>query len=217
MKTRADPANFKKPRKWYNYWPLLIIVVETVLNTDWVITPVLMKRGIFFDLALFSINWDLSWILPELSHFGVFVWISIISVPTSLGWYWLWRWIGGLIVETAKEREAVQEAIGLWAKIIAALKRGGIIELAKEWFISTFKWATDDNNRWLNYLRRGGYTALFIISALPVSGGRLVATIFCLSADPIKGLTLLILGETLKNIFIIYGFWNLIFWLFSKI
>ena len=214
MKTRAGPEEPKK-RKWYSYWPLLIMVAEVILNTDWVITPMLIKRGVFFNFPIFPINWDLSWFIPKLTYFEVFLWVSIISIPTSLGWYWLWGWLGILIIETAKEKEAVQEAVTLWKKIVLVLEKGDILELAKDWFVSTFTWATDDNNRWLKYLRRGGYTALFIVSALPISGGRLVATIFCRSTDPKKGLTLMILGETVKNAIMVYGFWNLIFWLFS--
>lgn len=170
----------------------------------------------FFDIPIVPINWDLSWLIPQLSYFEVFVWISIISVPTTLGWYWLWGWLGRLILETAKKRETVQEAMSLWKKILSALEQGNLLGLIEDWFISSFNWATDNNNWWLKYLRRGGYTALFIVSALPVSGGRLVATIFCRTADPVKGLTLLIFGETIKNAFMVYGFWNLVFWIFSK-
>lgn len=215
MKTRDEPE-FKKKRKWYEYWPLLVIVVETVLNTDWVVIPILIKRGIFFDISFFQVSWDWSRLIPELSNFGVFVWVSIISIVTSLGWYWLWGWLARVIIETAREKESVREAMGLSRKIVSALKKGGLTELAKEWFVDTFNWATDNNNRWLKLLRKGGYAVLFLISALPISGGRLVATIFCRSADPVKGLTLLVLGETVKNAFMVYGFWNLVFWVFSK-
>lgn len=214
MKARAEPKECKK-RKWYSYWPFLIIVVEIVFNIDWIITPILIKRGMFFNFPIFPIHWDLSWLIPKLSYFEVFIWISSLSVPTTLGWYWLWGWLGDLIVETAKTKEAFLEAVTIWKKIIIALERGDILELVRDWFVDTFNWATDNNNKWLKYLRRGGYTALFIISALPVSGGRLVATIFCRSIDTKKGLTILILGETLKNAIMVYGFWNLIFWMLS--
>lgn len=217
MKNDEGLIEPEKPLRWYNYWPLFVIAVEVILNTDLVVTPILIKRGIFFNFPLFPISWDLSWLIPQLSNFAVFLWIDIISVPTSLGWYWLWGWIGKVIVKTAKEKEAVKEALSLYRKILLSLKRGGLIELIKEWFVDTFNWATDNNNRWLKYLRRGGYVALFIISALPVSGGRLVATIFCRSIDSRKGLVVLILGETLKNAFMVYGFWNLVFWIFSKL
>ena len=223
MKSDEEPVTpenpLKKPKKlkWYNYWPTLVIAVEIILNTDYVIAPILMKRGIFFNIPFFPINLDLSWLLPEISHFMVFIWISLISIPTSLGWYWLWGWIGKVIIKTAKDKEAVKEAVSLYRKIFSALKKGGFIELVKDWFVGTFNWATSDDNRYLKYLRRSGYLALVTVSAMPVSGGRLVATIFCRSINSKKGLWFMILGETIKNAFIVYGFWKLVFWIFSKL
>lgn len=208
-------AGHEDSRRWYQYWPLLLIAIETILNTDWVITPILMKRGLFFDIPFIPISWDLTWLIPELGNFKVFLIICMISVPTTLAWYWLWGWMARVILETAKEKESVKEALSLVMSMIEALKRGGLIELVKDWFISTFNWATDNDNRWLKYLRRGGYTALFVVSALPVSGARLVATIFCRSVNSRKGMVILIAGESVKNALIVYGFWNLIFWLFS--
>lgn len=206
----------KVSRKWYEYWPVLIIAIEIILNTDWVVTPILIKRGVFFNFPIFPISWDLSQLIPELSNFQVFVLISFVSIATSLGWYWLWGWLARIIIETAKEKESVQEAMTLWNKVVLVLKRGGLIELVKKWFISTFNWATNNDNWWLKYLKRGGFMALVVVSAIPVSGGRLVATIFCRSINSKKGLWFMILGETIKNAFIVYGFWNLVFWIFSK-
>ncbi len=217
LKNDEEPVEPDRPLKWYNYWPLLVIAVEILLNTDYVVVPILMKRGIFFNFPIFSFNWDLRWLLPELSNFEVFIWISLISIPTSLGWYWLWGWIGKVIIKTAKEKEAVKEAVSLYRKIALALKRGGFVELTKDWFVETFNWASSDDNRYLKYLKRGGYLALVIVSAIPISGGRLVATIFCRSINSRKGLWFMIMGETIKNAFIVYGFWNLIFWGFAKL
>ena len=138
-KSRDEPSlEPKKPRRWYNYWPLLLLLAETVLNTDWVITPILMKRGIFFNIPFIPIHWDLSWIIPRLSRFDIFICISIFSIPTTLGWYWLWGWIGRLIIETVVRKESVQEAMGIIRKTVITLKRGGVIELIRVWFIDTF-------------------------------------------------------------------------------
>ena len=216
MKQRAGPKE-EKPRKWYDYWPFLIALMEIVLNVDWVVIPILVKRGVFLNILFLHINWDMSGTIPELSSFGILGIVCSISIVTCFGWYWFWGWLGKFIIQTARKREAIKEAIALGMKIELDLERRGYIDLVKNWFVHTFDWATGEDNRYLKYLRRGGYSALLIVSALPVSGARIVATIFSRSLERRKALAILAAGDSIKNAIMVLGFWNLIFWIFSRL
>lgn len=203
-----------KTRRWYNYWPFLIAIFEIIFNIDWVVIPILVKRGMFFDIPVFPIVWDLSSIIPALSSFEVFFIAAILSALTTIVWYWFWGWLGKLIVEIVKKKEAIIEAFKLGQQIKSDPKAMVYIKKSRNILVKTFNWATDKNNWYLRLLKSGGYLALLILSSLPISGPRIVATIFCRTL-PKKSLIVLISGDTIKTAIMVYGFWNFMFWFFS--
>ena len=150
----------------------------------------------------------------NMSQFRIFLLSFFILIVSDITWYWFWGWLGRLIVDIAKEKESVKEAIKLGKQINSDPKVRVYIKKVRDWFIQTFDWATNEENEFLKYLRSGGYVALYFLSAAPISGARVVATIFCRPL-PNKALIILILGDTTKTAIMIFGFWNLIFWLFS--
>jgi len=210
--TEASRPNVKYPKHWYNYWPLLVAMIVAIINVDGVVIPSLHLRW----LSILSLKVvDLSYIIPELSLLQIFICVVMISVPGNIFWYWLWGWLGKLIFELIKKQKTVQEGIELGKEIESAihpvLKKKRFVDRTKEYLTETFKWATDEDNKYLKRLKRGGYATLFLMSASPEPGGRVVATIFSRSFDSKKGLVSLILGDTFKNFYMVFGFWNLVF------
>ena len=206
MKTEGESV-----KRWYNYWPLLIAAIVGALNIDAVIIPSLNLR--WLSILGFKIV-NLSHIIPELSLAQIFILTVAVSIPGNIVWYWFWGWLGKLIFEWIKSQRSVQEGIKLGKEIEfvikPVLKKKGFLDRIKDTLTEKFKWATDEDNKYLKRLKRGGYVALFLMSASPEPGGRVVATIFSRSFDSKKGLVSLVLGDTFKNFYMVFGFWNLV-------
>jgi len=198
-------------RKWQDYWPFLIAAIFGILNVDGVVIPSLSSR--YFSILGFQI-FDLTSVIPELSLLGIFLITIVISIPGNLFWYWFWGWLGKFIFELTKKQKSVQEGIELGKEIELAiqplLKRRGFIGRINDYLTETFKWATDENNKFLKRLKKGGYASVFLMAASPEPGGRVAATIFSRTFNSKKGLVSLILGDTLKNAYMVFGFWNLV-------
>lgn len=206
MKTEDESV-----KRWYNYWPFLVAVILTALNVDGVVIPTLRLR--WLSVIGFKIV-DLSHIIPELSLLQIFICVVVVSIAGNVGWYWFWGWLGKLIFELVKKQKAVQEGIELGKEIQSAiqpvLKKRGLVNWAKKYLTEYFNWLTDEDNKYLKILKRGGYIAVFCMSASPEPGGRVAATIFSRTFDSKKGLVSLLLGDTFKNFYMVFGFWNLV-------
>ncbi len=205
-------------RMWRNYWPFLVAVIIGTLNIDAVVIPSLNIR--WLSILGFKIV-NLSNIIPELSLFRIFIITVLVSVPGNIFWFWFWGWLGKLILELIKKQKDVQEGIKLVEEgielgkeiepeIQQVLNRRGFIDWAKEYLTEKIKWATDEDNKYLKRLKKGGYVVLFLMSASPEPGGRVVATIFSRTFDSKKGLISLIFGDTFKNFYMVFGFWNFV-------
>jgi hypothetical protein len=205
-------------KRWYNYWPFLVAVFIGTLNIDAVLIPSLNLR--WLSILGFKIV-DLSNIIPELSLLQIFICVIAVSIPGNIFWYWFWGWLGKFIFELIKKQKDIKEGIELVEEgielgkevepeIQPVLNKRGFVDWAKEYLTEKIKWATDQDNKYLKRLKRGGYAVLFLMSASPEPGGRVVATIFSRSFDSKKGLLSLILGDTVKNFYMVFGFWNLV-------
>lgn len=200
----------KSEKRWHNYWPLMVALIIALFNVDGVIIPSFQLR--WLSILGFKIL-DLSHIIPELSLWQIFVCVVAISVPGNIFWYWFWGWLGSFVFQLVKKQKTVQEGIELGREIESViepvLKKQGFIDKATKFITEKFKWATDENNKYLRRLKRGGCVMLFLMSASPEPGGRVVATIFSRSFDSKKGLISLLLGDTFKNFYMVFGFWNM--------
>ena len=198
-------------KRWYNYWPFLVALIVSIINVDGVVIPSLNLR----HFSVFGFNiFDLSHIIPELSLLQIFLLTVAVSVPGNIFWYWFWGWLCKFIFGLVKGQKSVKEGIELGKEIEFAikpvLKKKGLVDRVKEYLAETFNWATDENNKLLKRLKRGGYATIFFMSATPEPGGRVVATIFSRTFDSKRGLISLILGDTFKNFYMVFGFWNLL-------
>ncbi len=215
MKTEKEPV-----KHWYNYWPFLVASIVLILNVDYGVIPTLQSRYLyFFGLWLC----DLSFIIPKLSLVEVFIIVSFFSIAGTLFWYWLLGWLGRSIVQAAyrqkiiqEGQKIVQEGVELGKKvdseIIPVLNREGYLDRLKNYVVRTIKWATADDNKFLKRIKKFGYFAIFGLAASPEFGSRFVATIISRSYGRSRslGLACLLLGETFKNFYMVFGFWNLV-------
>jgi len=205
-------------KHWYHYWPFLVAVFIGIFNVDGVVIPSLNLR--WLSILGFKIV-NLSYFIPELSIFQIFVLTVAVSVPGNVFWYWFWGWLGKLIFELVKKQKKIGEGIELIEEgielrkeiepvIQSVLKKKGFIDRIKKYFAETYNWSIDPNNKYVKRLKRGGYVTLFFMSASPEPGGRVAATILSRTFDSKKGLVSLLLGDTFKNFYMVFGFWNLV-------
>lgn len=220
LKTNRAYVEVLRPagRMWYNYWPFLIATIIILLNVDGVVIPSLHLR--WLSILGFRIL-DLSHVIPVMSLSQIFLCVIAVSIPGNIFWFWFWGWFGKLVLGLIKNQKKVKEGIELFTEgielrkeiepvIQPVLEKKGFLERIREYLTGTFNWATNENNKYLKRLKRGGYTTLFIMAASPEPGGRLAATVLSRTFDSKKGLLSLLFGDTFKNFYMVFGFWNLV-------
>lgn len=164
--------------RWH--WQYLIGILIFILNVDLVLVPLLKFK--------FGINgWSLFWIILILANMEMY------------GWYWFWGWwkhgvFSNFFAKRLQDKR-VQEVLELGKDIRHTLTLTGQWQKAKDFFFNVFAWATDDGNRFLKRIKRGGYPVLFFMAVEPLPGGRTVGVVFCGMINWRGGLLALMLGN----------------------
>lgn len=207
-------------KSWLEFWwPLvwrLIILVITIapLNIDLVVIPSLTNGGVHLLFWTFK----LPSIFPKFSPLEVFLIASGMSIlftlyfyHTFLGWFfggYSKNILSKIADSKLADQEPIKEGVQLWEKIPRWVKKE-----IKNYCVTLKDWATSEDNKIIKWLRRGGYPAIFVFSAIPEPGLRTATTIFAKSLNTRTALIMVLLGETIKNA-VVLGLWNFAFWIF---
>jgi len=171
-------------------WPFLPSIIVMFLNIDFVVIPFLKNKGLNI--------WELFF-------------ISSFLATLELGyWYWFWGWL----IKTIKTVGPIKDSIAFGKEIGRDLKRQGLLERIKEFFLKKYSWATDHNNRVLKWIRRGGHISLILAGVMPEPGTRTIGVIFCRTLKSKLGFVSLSFGNVL-HIGYMVGLWEFIFRLFK--
>ncbi len=178
--------------RWH--WQYLGVLVLAIFNIDLVLIPILKKLGVS--------GMNLFWI-------GSF-WATI----ELLCRYWFWIWFRKVVIpETASQKiaesEYLQEGIELGTELKSHLQQHGYLQKLENYFIKTYSKATDENNRIVKWIRRGGHTAMLLLGIDPYPGGRTIGVIFCGIFGWRKHLYALAIGNIIHIAYIV-GAWNMI-------
>lgn len=194
-------------KKWFKLWPFVVAGLTSIVHTDGVVIPTLHTRylsvlGIrFFDLGSF---------IPELTIYEIYFIAAATSALENLYSYWFWGWLARSVIDFAAKQKQVKEGIKLGKEIEHVLERKGYIDKIRDYAIRTFRWATDEKNKVMRRLKRGGYVSLFFLSATPEPVVKVVAIIFARSLSTTKALLLLLLGDLVRTAIMVFGFWDLV-------
>lgn len=178
--------------KWH--WQYAGVIALYILNVDWIIMPKLKFWG--------------------LGGWWLFVVTSILAVLELYFGYLFWDWFRRVAVQS----EMVQGAIEVGAEINWELKKTGFWHKFKDkpiaYFFVTFKKATDENSRFMKWLKRGGNLGMFICGINPEPGTRTIGAIFCGTTGWKNGLYPLALGNIFRVAYMV-GLWEAIFKIFD--
>lgn len=178
------------------------------LNIDIVVIPSLTNGGVHILFWTFK----LPNIFPKFSPLEVFLIASTMSIIFTIYFYNFLGWFfGGYsknIANKLAEQEPIKEGLQLWKKIPRQVKKE-----IKKYCASLHDWATNEDNKIIKRLRRGGYPAIFVLSMIPEPGLRTGTTIFARSLNTRTALVMVLLGEIVKNALVL-GLWNFAFWIF---
>lgn len=184
------------------HWQYLIPPLLTILNVDWILMPIIQGRGVT--------GWLLFAIVSALAVAELFCWL-----------HWAIWFRSVALVEFAQKAARVaevQEAIALGKEIRYDLKETGMWEKNKEKVIdycfATFKKATNENNRFIRWVKRGGGLGLLILGIFPEPGTRTLGAICCGVMGWKKGIYPLAIGNIMRVGYMV-GLWHLVFKLFS--
>lgn len=185
--------------RWH--WQYLVPPLILILNVDWVLLPLIKSYGVG--------GWTL------------FVGTSILAVTELICWYWFWKWFRktSLIefAHRAKKGEEIQKAIALGREIEFDLKMAGLWDEIKakilNYIFNSYKKATDENNRLMRCIKRGGAGAMIILGVSPEPGTRTFGAIVCGVTGWKNGLYPLAIGNILRVAYMV-GLWQVIFSLF---
>lgn len=200
MANQETQGNEKNKIRWH--WQYAGAIALYVLNVDWIIMPKLKFWG--------------------LSGWLLFVVTSVLAVLELYLGYLFWDWFRRVSVpELAKhaaQSEMVQEAIEMSKEIQKELKKVGLWEKLKtriiNFLFNTYKKATDHNNRFMKWLKRGGNIGMFAFGINPEPGTRTFGAIFCGTTSWRNGLYPLALGNIFRVAYMV-GLWEVIFRIFK--
>lgn len=186
--------------KWH--WQYLVPILLTILNVDLILMPMIKGWGMR------------GWLL-----FSV---VSVLAVIELFCWFFWARWFRQVaLVEFAKravEKKEVQDAIALGKEIHNDLKRAGIWESIKEkamdFGFNTFQKATDENSRFVKWLKRIGGFGLWILGISPEPGTRTFGAICCGATGWKTGIFPLAVGNVMRVGYML-GVWHAIFRFFE--
>jgi len=186
--------------RWH--WQYGGAIALYVLNVDWIIMP---------KLKLHSLE---GWWL-----FGV---TSVLAVLELYLGYLFWDWFRRVAVKEFAKRAAqsdmVQEAIEVGVEIKNDLQEAALWNKFKNRIITflfnTYRQATDENNRFMKWMKRGGAVGMFLCGINPEPGSRSAGAIFCGTACWKNGLYPLAIGNVLRVAYMV-GIWDVIFKLFK--
>lgn len=178
-------------------------------------------------IALYILNVD--WILmPKLKWLGLNGWLlfavtSILAVLELYLGYLFWDWFRRVAVKEFAKRAAqsdmVQEAIEMGAEIKNDLTEAGLWDKFKSrvinFLFNAYHQATDENHRFMKWLKRGGGMGMFLFGINPEPGTRTFGAIFCGTTGWKNGLYPLAMGNILRVAYMV-GVWDIIFRLFKN-
>jgi len=182
--------------KWH--WQYAGAIALYALNVDWIIMPKLKLLG--------------------LAGWWLFTITSILAVLELYLGYLFWNWFRRIAVQEfarhAAQSEVVQEAIEMGSEIKKDLKKADLWDKIKNriinYFFTTFKKSTDENSRFMKWLKRGGSIGMFICGINPEPGTRTIGAIFCGTTGWRRGLYPLALGNILRVAYMV-GLWDILF------
>jgi len=201
-------------RRWPFIWPFLVIGIVFIFYIDGNVVPTLTKRHLIlwgvFDLA------DISWLIPPLSLFTIFLISEAISIPQMTYSYWFLGWVGRLTINLAKQlaekaekEEIVQEAIQRGKQIELRLEREGFIQRIQNELIKWYRKITDENHRLWKYLKGGGILTFIVLAVSPEPFARTIALIACRSINKKKYFVMLVICDAIKTAYMVLG-WHII-------
>jgi|SRR3989344_1774819 len=197
------------PLSWLKLWPFfLMFMTMGPFNIDLVVIPSLTNGGVHILFWTFK----LPSIFPKFSPTQVFVIATVLSIAFTIYFYWFLGWFfreySKSLATRLADKEPIKEGLQLWKQLPREIRRR-----VKNYCTSLHDWATNEDNKVVRRLRRGGYPAIFFLSMIPEPGLRTGTTIFARSLGTKTALVMVILGETAKNA-VVLGLWNLVFWIF---
>lgn len=178
FKTRG---NFKKIEE---LWPLIPAAILCVLNIDWMVTPLLIRRFHLVDYYLLFV-------------------LSVLSTLELIFWYWFYGWVARMIIKI----NSIKKSIEFGIKIETELKEEGYITRIKNFFVEAFDGTRDEESLIFKTAKWGGGILMVAIGASPESGSRAIAMIFCRMVHWKRGFYLIAAGN-LIHIYCIVKAWQ---------
>lgn len=199
-----------------------------LLYIDGNVIPTLTRRRLIF-WGIFDLG-DMSWLIPQLSLWSIFLISETISLLLLAYSYWFLGWIGGLSVyiaknlaEKAEKEKLVQEAIEIGKEIgekiekeieTQLVRRKGLtskqfISWVQSEVITWYNKMFDQDHRFWKLLKRGGGIAFIVLAVSPEPFARTVAMITCRSINNKKYLVVLIICDIAKTAYMVLG-WHVI-------
>jgi len=135
-----------------------------------------------------------------------------ISILATLELIYLFYLIRELMVSIIHTKQ-IQEDIKFGKEVGEELKRSGLLNRLKWYFVNKYHWAINHNGRFMTWARRGSYAAIFLLSASPELGGRVTAVTICSIANSKKMLAIAAIGNIVHIMsltWVVSLIWNLV-------
>lgn len=187
--------------KWH--WQYIVPPLLFILNVDWTLMPIIQSWG--------------------LKGWSLFIVSSILAVTELICWYRFWEWFRKVSVpefaSRAKENKKVQETIALGKEIHGDLKKAGLWDKIKTKILgfcfNTYEKATDENNKLMAWIKRGGNVTMIGLGISPEPGTRTFGAVVCGVTGWKNGLYPLAIGNIMRIAYMV-GLWHIIFLLFKN-
>lgn len=184
------------------HWQYLVPPALAFLSVDWILMPAIQARGVT------------GWYL--------FILTSILAIAELFCWLYWAKWFRSVaLVEFAKKAaktKEIQEAIALGKEIRNEMKSKEIWTRAKnkvvDYSFGLFQKVTDENNRFVKWLKRGGAITMFLFGINPEPGTRTIGAIFCGTTGWKNGIYPLAVGNVARVAYMV-GLWHIIFKFFN--
>ncbi len=172
-------------------WPILIEILVEILNIDLLVIPYLRSKDVLL-LNIFLITATLGTI--ELCYR-----------------YWFIGWCANKFSQIPK----IQKSLAFSKEISQELKRIGIFQRIKNFFIHTFFGGElNKNSRIYKFIEWGGDFSLLILGSIPDATLRVAGTLFCRTTKSKKGFFFLAVGNII-HIALVLCVWNYFFSFFE--
>lgn len=187
--------------RWH--WQYLVPPLLIALNVDWILMPLIKGTGAN------------GWLLFEIT--------SVLAVSEIVCWYHFWKWFRKIAVpefaRRATKNKDVREAIELGKEIKFDLRMAGLWDEIKtkviRYSFKIYEKTTDENNRFMKWIKGSGAIAMIILGVSPEPGTRTFGAMFCGITGLKNGLYPLAIGNILRVAYML-GIWQVVFSFFKN-